>query len=132
MSLYDRAAQFSAFDALAGYTDMVKEEQRLTDTQVQLEEHELERLNQKLSLISDVIADGHKPTVTITYFVPDERKDGGRYDSVTEEIKKIDPIKRRIVLTKAVGRGGVNATIDIDKVVNITGELVDYIDETIG
>ena len=71
-------------------------------------------------------------SVFLTYFVPDERKDGGRYDSVTEEIKKIDPIKRQIVLTKTVGRGGVNSTIDIDKVVNITGELVDYIDETIG
>ena len=37
MSLYDRAAQFAAFDALAGYTDMVKEEQRETDTQIHLE-----------------------------------------------------------------------------------------------
>ena len=53
-------------------------------------------------------------------------------NDVTEEIKMIDPIKRQIVLTKAVGRRDVNATIDIDKVVNITGELVDYIDETIG
>ena len=131
MSLYDRAAQFSSFDALAGYSDMVKEEQRLTDTQIQLEEYELERLNQKLTLISDVITDGHKPTVTITYFVPDKRKTGGRYDSVTEEVKKIDPIKRQIVLTKTVGRGGVNATIDIDKVESITGELVDYMDDTI-
>lgn len=131
MTALDRAAQFSAFDALAGYTDMVREEQRLTDTQIQLEEYDLERLNQKLTLISDVIADGHKPTVTITYFVPDERKSGGRYDSVTEAIKKIDTVGRKIVLTRTAGRDRQNATINIDKVIDITGELVDYMDDTI-
>ena len=45
MSLYDRAAQFSAFDALAGYTDMVREEQRLTDEQIELDDAGLEKLN---------------------------------------------------------------------------------------
>ena len=87
MSLYDRAAQFASFDALAGYTDMVREEQRFTDSQVELQDYELQQLNQKLNLISDVIADGHRPTVTITYFVPDDKKAGGSYVDITESGK---------------------------------------------
>lgn len=129
MSAIDRAAQFSAFDALAGYTDMVREEQRETDAQVELGETELERLNQKLTLISDVIADGHRPTLTITYFVPDEWKAGGRYETVTDEVKKVDPVKHQIVLMSTEGKAGINKTIDIDRVSEITGELVDYMDD---
>ena len=58
MSLADRAAQFSSFDALAGYSDMVAEEQRLTDQEIELDDASLERLNRKLELIADAIAAG--------------------------------------------------------------------------
>lgn len=130
MSLYDRAAQFSAFDALAGYTDMVKEEQRLTDAQVQLEEHELERLNQKLSLISDVIDDGENPEISFTVFVPDKFKADGSYETINDRVKRIDTVHRQIVLMSTAGRSGLNKTIDFDKVISIAGDLVDYMDDT--
>ena len=131
MSLYDRAAQFASFDALAGYSDMVAEEQRTTDTKVELEEYELEMLNQKLNLISDVIDDGTHPTVTITYFVPDEKKAGGKYVMAEEQIRRIDSISRQVVLMRTSGFAGMNVTIDIDKIVSIKGELVDYMDDTL-
>ena len=130
MSLYDRAAQFSAFDALAGYSDMISEEQRLTDSQIALEETDLERLNQKLNLISDVIADGHHPTVTITYFVPDEHKAGGAYVEVTDAVKRVDMTARKVVLMSTEGYGKLNKTISFDMIADIHGELVDYIDDT--
>lgn len=130
MSLYDRAAQFSAFDALAGYTDMVREEQRLTDSKVDLEETELERLNQKLNLISDVITDGHHPTVTITHFVPDEHKAGGAYVEITDAVKKVDSIARQVVLMTTEGYGRLNKTIGFDKIINISGDFVDYLDDS--
>lgn len=76
---------------------MVKEEQRETDSETELEEYDLKRLNQKLNLITDVIAAGHRPVVTITYFVPDQHKAGGEYVAVTKEIKKIDTVSRTIV-----------------------------------
>ena len=129
MSLYDRAAQFSAFDALAGYSDMISEEQRLTDSQIALEETDLERLNQKLNLISDVIADGHHPTVTITYFVPDEHKAGGAYVEVTDAVKRIDMTARKVVLMSTEGYGKLNKTIDFDRIIDIHSDLVDYIDD---
>ena len=45
MSLYKRAAQFAPFDALAGYTDMVKEDRRTTEERRELDADEKESLN---------------------------------------------------------------------------------------
>ena len=131
MSLYDRAAQFSAFDALAGYTDMVREEQRITDAQTELSESALEKLNQKLTLIADVIADGHHPSLTFTVFKPDEHKAGGSYVEITDAVKKIDTVTRKIILMSTEGYGKLNKTIDFDKIISITGDLVDYMDDVI-
>ena len=132
MSLYDRAAQFSSFDALAGYSDMVQEEERMTGAQLQLEEYEKECLNQKLNLIHDAIETGERPLLTITYFVPDERKAGGKYLTVTEEIKKIDPVFHKVVLARTEGAGMLNVEIDIDRIIDIRGSTVEYIDEISG
>lgn len=131
MSLYDRAAQFAPFDALTGYSDMVKEDQRITGRQVELQDYELEQLNQKLNLISDVIADGTHPTVTITYFVPDSKKAGGEYVDVIDSVKRVDSVNRQVVLMSTEGRGQVNKTIDFDKIIGISGDLVDYLDDVL-
>ena len=130
MSLYNRAAQFAPFAALSGYEDMISEESRETGSQTYLEEWEMEKISQKLNLISDTIDDGHRPALSITYFVPDAKKAGGEYLTVTEQIKKIDSVRRKIILMKKEGLAGLNAEIDIDKVTDIRGDLVDYLDET--
>ena len=129
MSPYDRAAQFAAFDALAGYTDMVKEEQRQTDTQIHLEGWELEQLNQKLSLIADVTDDGEHPEISFTVFVPDKFKAGGSYETITDTVRKVDSVFRQVVFMSTEGKGGLNKTIDFDKIIEIHGELVDYLDD---
>ena len=129
MSLYDRAAQFAPFAALTGYDDMVKEEARYVGQQIELGEASIELLNQKLTLIADVIEDGTKPTVSITYFEPDTMKAGGKYVTATEKIKKIDPVARKVILMKKSGVAGLNATIDIDRITEIHGDLVDYMDD---
>lgn len=131
MSLYDRSAQFASFDALAAYSDMISEEQRLTDSKVDLEEAQLERLNQKLNLITDVLADGHHPTLTFTVFIPDQLKAGGSYVEVTDSVKKIDSIARQVVLMTTEGYGKMNRTIDFDKIISISGDLVDYMDDVV-
>lgn len=98
MSLYDRAAQFAPFAALSGYDDMIVEEGRMTDQQLTLPEHEIDALNQKVHLLEEQLSTGHHPQITITYFVPDELKSGGRYDTVSAYLKKIDPIEKKIIL----------------------------------
>ena len=136
MSLYNRAAQFSAFDALSGFSDMVTEEARLTDTGVHLSEEALERLNQKLTLINDVIEDGYNPEIRIVYFEPDRLKDGGAYLEYTGTVKQIDLIGRKIVFLDS-GNGEIGdrnrktIRVDMERIIEIHGELLDYLDESL-
>ena len=39
-----------------------------------------------------------KPTIKMTIFVPDEKKDGGRYENVVGKIRKVDRYNGWIVL----------------------------------
>ena len=39
------------------------------------------------------------PTVSITYFVPDERKAGGSYQTVTGTVRRIDTVNSALLLT---------------------------------
>ena len=127
MPLYDRAAQFAPFAALTGYDDMVSEEARIVENKIELEESELERLSRKLSLINDAIRDGEVPTVTITCFIPDPQKTGGRYVTAAEQIRKIDAVRGKVVLMRTEGYGNLNVEIDMKDILEIHGELVDDI-----
>ena len=129
MSLYDRSAQFASYKALSGYEDMVLEEARLTDAEAELSDGELERINQKLNLLMDVLEDGEHPVLTFTVFVPDERKAGGSYEEITDAVKHMDPVGRKVVLASVSGAGRMNRTIDFDRIAAIHGDLVDYMDE---
>jgi len=97
MSLYDRAAQFAPFAALSGYDDMVTEEARHTDREIELSENEIEIVNSVIAIINTVIENGGHPTVTVTYFKPDPHKSGGRYETMTAILKRIDTIDKRLV-----------------------------------
>lgn len=97
MSLHDRAAQFSPFAALTGHKAAINETARLTDEKQILSEDVIAKLNEQLNLIKENI--GTNQTVTITYFVPDDKKSGGAYISYTGVVKKIDEYNRTVVLT---------------------------------
>ena len=77
MPLLDRAAQFAPFAALTGYGEALTETARLTDTKIELDEGEIERINAKINYLIDNLETA--PTVEITYFVPDKKKKGGKY-----------------------------------------------------
>ncbi len=119
MSLYDRAAQFSPFAALTGYEDMVDEEARLVDNRIEPGEEDIEQLNRALAAIQDEIGRGGHPAVTVTYFIPDPLKPGGRYETVTETVKKIDPVSQVLVFEKKAGRAGMNMEISLSDILEI-------------
>lgn len=96
MSLYDRAAQFSPFAALTGHDAAIKETARLTDERWEIAEDTKEQLNETLQQIAENI--DKDITVTFTYFVPDLRKSGGAYVTVTGSVKKIDEYEHKILL----------------------------------
>lgn len=97
MLLRDRAAQFSPFAALTGHKATINETARLTDEKQILSEDVIAKLNEQLNLIKENI--GTNQTVTITYFVPDDKKSGGAYISNTGVVKKIDEYNRTVIMT---------------------------------
>lgn len=74
MSMIDRAAQFSPFSALTGHDSAVKETARLTDQRIELSEDMKSELNDRLLFIAE--RKKEKTEIEITYFKPDEKKDG--------------------------------------------------------
>ena len=84
MSMIDRAAQFSPFAALTGYDAAIKETGRLTDRRIELTEDSRAAMDRKQQLLVENLAD--HPEVSVTYFVPDERKAGGAYITVTGRV----------------------------------------------
>ena len=98
MSMHDRAAQFSPFAALTGYDDAVEETARLTDEQYELSEDARNRLDEQLKLIADRIDE--QPEIEITYFVPDEKKNGGAYFTFKGNLRRIDEYVMELVFTE--------------------------------
>ncbi len=97
MSAYDRAAQFSPFAALTGYDAAIQEAGRLTDEQTELTEEAKLLLDKTLAYLQAHMAE--QPAVTVTWFLPDERKAGGAYVSTPGYLKKLDAIERTMLLT---------------------------------
>lgn len=94
MPMANRAAQFAPFAALTGHGAAIDETARLTDMKPELSAEQQHELSQRLTQVME----RHTP-VTITCFIPDSRKSGGRYADITGVIKKIDTIDRTLTLT---------------------------------
>lgn len=90
MSMYNRAAQFAPFAALTGHDAAITEAARLTGAELELSESDAEVLNRKLAYLQSL---DEKPTISVTYFVPDDRKKGGSYHTATGIVKSVEPDK---------------------------------------
>ena len=84
MSMWNRAAQFAPFAALTGYDAAIQESNRVTDDWIDLGESGNEELNRRMEMILSKLPE--QPHVTIEYFVPDEHKEGGSYQSYTGQV----------------------------------------------
>ena len=84
MSLYQRSAQFAPYSALTGYEGQVKKTARLTDRKIELDEELKVILDMKIQVIQELIS--NKPELEVTYFIPDDKKDGGRYETILDNI----------------------------------------------
>lgn len=112
MTLEQRSAQFAA---LTGYEGQVKETARLTNKKIEINEELKEILNQKIQLIQKKIKE--QPKIEITYFIPDFKKDGGRYETICNTIQKIDIYTNEIIMLDGT-------RIDIDDIIDIQGKLI--------
>ena len=87
MPVRDRAAQFAPFAALTGYGAVLKETERITEKRIELDEYEKEKLNENLRLLLE--KQESRPEITVTFFVPDEKKDGGAYRTISGHIREV-------------------------------------------
>ena len=88
-----RAAQFSPFAALDGHAQSIMEQNRIVDRKIELTNEQKLIINKQLnylSLLKDAL-------VTITYFIKDSKKEGGKYCSEEVMIKRIDEYNRMII-----------------------------------
>ena len=108
MPLRDRAAQFAPFAALTGYEAVVGETARLTASKRELDAQEAEERNRQLAVVIEHLSE--RPEVTVEYFVPDERKSGGAYVTVTGRVRHVSLPERILVMED----GGI---IPVDNVV---------------
>ena len=97
MSMLDRAAQLSPFAALTGYDDAIKETGRLTDEKIEMDEDRKAALDMKQAYLIEMIDE--QPEISITYFLPDAKKSGGAYVTVTGNLKRFDEYERLLILT---------------------------------
>ena len=81
MPVRDRAAQFA---------------ERITEKRIVLDEYEKEKLNEKLRLLLE--KQESRPEITVTFFVPDEKKDGGAYRTISGHIKRVDEESHCLIL----------------------------------
>ena len=72
-------------------SDLVKETARLTERRIQPDEEALDILNRRLEFIKEHI--GEHPEVSVCFFRPDLRKEGGAYVTVSGTVKKLDEFR---------------------------------------
>ena len=119
MSMHGRAAQFSPFAALTGYDDTVKETARLTDRKLELTEEEINDLNLKVQILKEY-ADT-QPFIFVEYFMPDKKKSGGSYVTITGNFRRIDEYAGTLILTSG-------EEIHLSDIYSIEGDVFDIIE----
>ena len=124
MSLHDRAAQFAPFAALVGYDEMVGEEARLTDRQIAPGESDLDRLDRIFRHLAARLAAGKRPEVSALVFVPDQRKAGGRYETVSGRAKRLDTVEKKLILL-GDGTPPRETILSLDRILDLEGIIQD-------
>ncbi|MEE0979058.1 MAG: hypothetical protein UH625_06590 [Muribaculaceae bacterium] len=113
MPMEARAAQFAPFAALTGHSSAIDETARFTSSQRDLSAEELHMLSTKISYALSI---AEQPELSITYFKPDDRKEGGDYVTVQGSIKSVEVCFNILRLVDGT-------EIPLDSVADISGEV---------
>ena len=95
---------------IATENEKIKETTRETSRKIDLYDNIKLMLNEKLCLIKNDIK--LRPRVTLTYFVKDNKKKGGCYKTITDNVKVVDEVYKRIILID-------NTIISFDNIIDI-------------
>ena len=117
MSAIERAAQFSPFAALTGFDSAIEEKARLTENQMMLDDETIEEIGRKLKILE---SKGIGQKIKLTFFRPDQYKEGGAYIQVEDTVKKIKAFERTIILENT-------GELSFDSIFEIESKLFDSI-----
>ena len=99
---------------MTGYESAVGETARLTSERRELDPQDTEELNRRLASLIARLKD--HPKVTVEYFVPDERKSGGAYVTVTGRVRHVSVPEQTLVMEDGT-------EIPMEDIVSMTGEI---------
>ena len=91
-----RGAQFAPFAALTGHDEAISETARLTDGEILLSESRQEEINRVLQYLLEHLCE--QPNISVTYFVPDTKKQGGAYITKQGTLIKIRTTEQKLLL----------------------------------
>ncbi len=100
MAVSARAAQFSSFSALTGFDEKIKEAARFTNSRLEADDDRKSKIDACLQMLVEN-QQGY-PEISITYFSPDKKKEGGLYITLTGNFKRIDEYEHTLFLTNGV------------------------------
>ena len=140
MSMYDRAAQFSPFDALTGYSESIDETARTTDRRLELSDEKKALLDERIAALKELCAKARSarfygdegacfPKITVTYFVPDKelhrrsRKTGGSFLKYTGTARTADTLQGFLVFENESGPDRPPFRIPLRDICDISGEV---------
>ncbi len=114
MSLKDRAAQFLPFDALTGLDEAIDETARVTSEAPDYDDVQLSELNERLQTLLSRLKE--QPEITVTFYEPDARKEGGAYFKRRGRVRLVDLTQRLIIFTDG-------APVALDRVQALEGGI---------
>lgn len=115
MSNHDRAAQFAPFAALTGFGDSIQETGRLTEEKPELSEEEQEEMDLRFRILEEHFKED--PIVWIRYYVPDEKKEGGKIVETELAIHQIDTVNEVLISAD-------RKRYDLDSILDINGSII--------
>ena len=114
MPMIKRAAQFAPFAAVTGYAEAIWEATRLTQKRIELDVDEAARVDGRLQKLKENLQ--ARPKVSITFFVPDKKKEGGAYVTSYGVVERIDCQKGRLMME-------CGEVIPIGEIIFLDGDL---------
>ncbi len=112
MSRLNRAAQFAPFAALTGHEAALREMARATEKQVYLTGDSEDLLSRKMMILKALLRE--EPTVEVTFFKPDERKEGGAYLKSKGVVRKIREYEQMLDLLTMDGKCSIPFRFIVD------------------
>ena len=111
----NRAAQFAPFAALTGHDEAIAETARITSARIHQTAEQLQELSGKLAY---ALSFAERPSLAITYFKPDSRKQGGAYVTVNGSVRKVEECMNLLILSD-------DTKIPLDAISDISGGIFD-------